>query len=240
MAGKSKKKAAHSIGSLMTRAETLFGWCWLPLYLALLSYLLRYAAEALGLTLSGVALNLACFGTHFIVTALCFRSFLGRSFRIFAEDFWLFVQTLILGFVFYYIVTLLLTKGLHFILGDVTNYNNETVVALMVQNRTVMFFCTVLAAPLVEEVLLRGVVFGSLQPISRPLAYIVSVLLFSLMHIWQYAGTADLPSLISSGLCYIPAAVALGWTYEKSCTIWAPVLLHAAINALSFFGVALF
>ena len=237
MAGKTKKKSA---GPLMTRAETLFGWCWLPLYAALLGYLFRFAAESLGLMLSGAALNLACFGVHFVVVILCFRSFLSKSFRVFAEDFWLFVQTLILGFVFYYIVTLLLTKGLHLVFGDVTNYNNETVVALMVQNRTAMFFCTVLAAPLAEEVLLRGVVFGSFRPFSRPLAYVVSVLLFSMMHLWQYAGTADIPSLISSGLCYIPAAVALAWTYEKSGTIWASVLLHAVINALSFFGVALF
>ena len=237
MAGKSRKKAAEP---LMTRAETLFGWCWLPLYAALLSYLLRCAAEAFGLTLSGVSLNLACFGIHFVMIALCFHGFLGRSFRVFAENFWLFVQTLILGFVFYYIVTLLLTKGLRLVFGDITNYNNETVIALMVRNRTAMFFCTVLAAPLAEEVLLRGVVFGSFRSFSRPLAYTASALLFSLMHIWQYAGTADIPSLLSSGLCYIPAAVALAWTYEKSGTIWASVLLHAAINALSFFGVALF
>ena len=31
-----------------------------------------------------------------------------------------------------------------------------------------------------------------------------------------------------------PAGIALGWTYEKANTIWAPICLHMIINALAF------
>ena len=33
-------------------------------------------------------------------------------------------------------------------------------------------------------------------------------------------------------LQYLPAGVALGWTYEKADTIWAPILVHSMVNAV--------
>ena len=101
-----------------------------------------------------------------------------------------------------------------------------------------MLLCTVIAAPIVEETLVRGVVFGSFHKINRYLAYAVSILLFSAMHIWQFAGTLTVPALLYNGLVYVPASVALGWTYEKSGTILCPIILHAMINAIAC-GVSL-
>ena len=37
-----------------------------------------------------------------------------------------------------------------------------------------------------------------------------------------------------AALPYLPAGIALGWTYEKSNTIWAPIALHMLINAIAF------
>ena len=98
----------------------------------------------------------------------------------------------------------------------------------------VMLLVSVVLAPVVEETLVRGVVFGSIYPASRVLAYIVSILLFTLMHNWQYFGLHPFVSILLSCLPYIPASVALAWTYEKGGTIWAPITLHAIINAMSF------
>ena len=89
-------------------------------------------------------------------------------------------------------------------------------------------------APVIEETLVRGVVFGTIRPASRVLAYIVSALLFTLMHNWQYFGLHPFLSILLSCLPYIPASVALAWVYEKAGTIWAPITLHALINAMSF------
>ena len=38
-----------------------------------------------------------------------------------------------------------------------------------------------------EEVLVRGLVFGTLNSKSRVVAYLVSCLLFALLHVWQFA-----------------------------------------------------
>ena len=37
--------------------------------------------------------------------------------------------------------------------------------------------------------------------------------------------------VLLSCMPYLPASVALAWTYEKAGTIWAPITLHALINA---------
>ena len=118
--------------------------------------------------------------------------------------------------------------------GDFVIYNNETVTELISTNRYVMLAASVIFAPIVEETLVRGVVFGTIRPASRVLAYIVSALLFTLMHNWQYFGLHPFVSILLSCLPYLPASVALAWVYEKGGTIWAPITLHALINAMSF------
>ena len=40
--------------------------------------------------------------------------------------------------------------------------------------------------------------------------------------------------VLLSCIPYLPASVALAWTYEKAGTIWASISLHAVVNALSF------
>ena len=74
----------------------------------------------------------------------------------------------------------------------------------------------------------------AIQALEQLLAYIVSALLFTLMHNWQYFGLHPFLSILLSCLPYIPASVALAWVYEKAGTIWAPITLHALINAMSF------
>ena len=105
---------------------------------------------------------------------------------------------------------------------------------LVLANRYAMMFVTIILAPIIEETLIRGLVFGSLHRTSRALAYVVSCFLFVFMHNWQYFALYPVGSVLLSCLPYIPAAIALGWVYEKSSTIWAPITLHALINAMSF------
>lgn len=56
----------------------------------------------------------------------------------------------------------------------------------MLADRRAMSFVTIILAPILEETLVRGLVFGSLHRTSRWLAYIVSCFLFVFMHNWQY------------------------------------------------------
>ena len=221
-----------SLGYGLSRAATIAGWCYLPFYLFLLSYLIQYVAALLGLHPSMLTVNLIYFAVNLAVVLIIFHDFLRQ--RFFGPGFWNFVQALILGFVLYYAGTWAIQALEQLLAGQFTIYNNETLNDLIFENRYVMLAVSVVFAPVIEETLVRGVVFGTIRPASRVLAYIVSALLFTLMHNWQYFGLHPFLSILLSCLPYIPASVALAWVYEKAGTIWAPITLHALINAMSF------
>ena len=226
------RKASNSMSSRLTRFETIAGWLYLPFYLIILNLLLQLANEKLSLGMSALTINIAYFAINLAATLLIFHGFLRQSY--FGGSFWNFVQALILGFALYYAGTWAVQALEHLLAGQVTIYNNETVNDLIFENRYVMLAVSVIFAPVIEETLVRGVVFGTIRPASRVLAYIVSALLFTLMHNWQYFGLYPALSILLSCLPYIPASVALAWVYEKGGTIWAPITLHALINAMSF------
>ena len=96
-----------------------------------------------------------------------------------------------------------------------------------------MIAVAVLMAPLVEECLFRGVVFGTIRPHSRFWAYAMSIALFSLYHVWQYVVMYGDPKLLLSALAYVPVSAALTFCYEQTRSIWPPVFFHMCINALS-------
>ena len=80
---------------------------------------------------------------------------------------------------------------------------------------------------------MRGLIFGSLRRHSRALAYIVSILAFSAIHIWQFALGMSVRNLLLFALQYVPGGVALAWSYEKSGSIWTNITIHCLINAVS-------
>lgn len=88
-----------------------------------------------------------------------------------------------------------------------------------------------------EEPLFRAGVFGSVRKRSRVWAYVLSVGLFALYHVWQYAVAFADPLYLLMAIEYIPAGVALCWAYERTGSIWSPVFLHGLVNAMSLLAL---
>jgi membrane protease YdiL (CAAX protease family) len=94
------------------------------------------------------------------------------------------------------------------------------------RDRLSVILIAVVAAPLTEELIFRGCLYGFLrQTGGRFLAIAVTSVLFALIH-------GHIPSL--AGLVIL--AVGLSLLYEKTGSLWAPILLHAAFNGLSIYG----
>lgn len=82
---------------------------------------------------------------------------------------------------------------------------------------------TVISAPLVEEFLVRGLIYKRMKRWSKPLvAAIVSSALFGLIHL----------NLVQFVYAFLLGMI-LALVYEKFETIWAPVLFHLVANAVS-------
>lgn len=222
-----------SIGLHLSKTQTVLGWLYLPIYLVGLGWGIRALTALLGITLTSLQTNILYFSVNLLTVLSIFGRWLLKSLRGFTEHFWHFVQVLVLAAAMYYFSSFVLSRLLALLGLMNPNPNDAAVLGLASQNRAVMLMISVLAAPIIEEVLVRGVIFGSLHRKSRVAAYIISILLFSFMHIWQHYGTVGFATLLTSALAYIPASCALGWAYEKADTIWAPIVLHAFINAVT-------
>lgn len=226
------KTVSRSLGPEMSRGEQIGGLIYLPFYVIFVALWLGILNGLLGLNLTDLQINVCYFTINTVVICIVFRKFLVRSLR--AIRFWPLVQAVILGFVLYYASNFVLNLILTVLKLEVTNMNNETVNSLAEQNGPVMIFCGVVLAPLVEETLVRGVIFGSIHRKNRYAAYIVSTLFFAGIHVWQYLLVQSPRDVLLAALQYLPAGIALGWTYEKAGTIWGNIALHMIVNAIAF------
>ena len=112
------------------------------------------------------------------------------------------------------------------------NFNDSAILDLLEQNFPLMAVGTVLLVPVTEELLYRGLIFGNLLNKSKPLAYILSAALFAAIHVLPYIGQQKPGMLLCCALQYLPAGISLGWAYHKSGSIFAPILIHAAVTAM--------
>jgi len=89
------------------------------------------------------------------------------------------------------------------------------------KHRAAVVFLAVIVAPVAEEVLFRGYIYGVIRRYGgRVPALLTSSLLFAAIHV-------HLPSLLGLGIL----AVILCLLYERTGSLWAPITMHAAFNA---------
>ncbi|MBI5014054.1 MAG: CPBP family intramembrane metalloprotease [Deltaproteobacteria bacterium] len=82
-----------------------------------------------------------------------------------------------------------------------------------------------LVAPMFEEIVFRGILYGGLR---KRLGTVTSTLAVSLLFATAHAMTTRIPIIQAAGGVLFCAA------YEVSGSLWAPLLLHAAGNAVLF------
>lgn len=222
---------SYSIGPRMSNAELIAGLLYLPFFAGLLKVVLSYVCAAAGLELTSFQFNFLWFCVNGAFCLVTFHKFLWRSFR--SIRFWPLIQTIILGAVLYQAGNFLLTLLWELLKKAPENFNNDTIVGFAQTDFRLTLVMTVVIAPVVEELLIRGVLFGGLRRKSRVAAYLVSMVVFSAMHISAYISQYDWRSLLLVAGEYLPAGLTLGWTYEKTNTIWTPIFLHMLINAVS-------
>ena len=116
------------------------------------------------------------------------------------------------------------------------NPNNAVVVSMAGENLNRTAAVAVFLAPLVEEPMFRGGVFGLLRRYSRAAAYGASMLLFAVYHIWAFAA-GDATAWLYV-LQYLPAGFLLARVYEKTDSIWTGIFLHMTVNGVSMLIVS--
>lgn len=173
----------------------------------------------------------------FLLILAVFRNFLFRS----GVPIGLLLMTCLFGFLGYRALDSLWWILLLFIQGFLpelpTNMNQELVEEFLRNYRGYMILNVVVLAPFVEEILFRGVIFAPMCKKRPFLAYVASIVAFAGLHVVGFIGYQPWWMLLFSFLQYIPAAFVLCWSYQRSCSIWAPILLHGIMNLVSSVGI---
>jgi membrane protease YdiL (CAAX protease family) len=97
-------------------------------------------------------------------------------------------------------------------------------------SRGALVFLAVVVAPLAEEIIFRGYIYGVMRRYGgKWVGMVLSSLIFALAHFH----VPSIPGLFA-------LAVALVLVYEKTGSLWATMAMHSAFNSLSILGLIFF
>ena len=216
----------------MRRSEIIGGIIWLVIYGFFMGDILGLGLDLLGISYTAVQLNALFFLCNFVITALVFWRFLTRNLSLVPGNLLWTLKAMLLGFCIYGLLQVGLDVIGQFLSGTMDIPNDDTISSIAGENYRIMWAGAVLLAPMVEETLVRGLIFGTVRRLNRAAAYAAAAVVFAAMHVLSYLGQMDALTLGYNILVYGLPSIALCACYEYAGNIWAPIGLHMIINAL--------
>lgn len=216
------------------RDETIVGWCWYGFQMVVLGSLLTGLNGMLRVPMSQAEVNFTYFLLNFLATLWIYHKYLESNWKTVKTHPILFSQAVVLALVAYWLSFWMLTWTIRQLDPGFVNRNDASISGLRHGNFYLTMLGTVLLAPAAEECVYRGLVFRNLYPISRVVAYLVSMAAFSAVHIVSFLGLYSPLQLVLAFLQYLPAGLWLAWCYTKSGSIYGPIAMHMLINAYSY------
>ncbi|MBO7184250.1 MAG: CPBP family intramembrane metalloprotease [Oscillospiraceae bacterium] len=222
----------HTLPTL-TGKEKNIGFAYLVFQLFFLPLLLQLLSSVFFFSINETLINFIYFSLNFCSVIAIFSRFMKKSllraYRFPREVF----ANAAIGFLVYWLCIIVMSILTQILFPDFVNINDSQIVSILGDHPVLMFLGTVIFAPVAEEALHRGLVFGALFQKNIPLAYGLSALLFAAIHVMQYVGLYTPGYLLLAFVQYLPAGIILAWGYQRSGCILTPMLIHAANNAIA-------
>ena len=217
----------------LNRSETWLGWIYWAVQLLVLPTVIDAVLPLLGLDLSVIQFNFIFFALNFLFLTVIFHRFLGEHTKLALKQPFRVLRYAFGGYVFFWISTTVIGIVTAHFVPSFSNVNDAAIMQMAASDYTLTAIGTVLLAPVAEELMYRGLLFGSLHHRSPAGAFILSTIVFAAIHVVGYIGLYRPLILVLCFLQYIPAGLCLGWAYTRSGNIWTPILAHIAINQTS-------
>ena len=219
----------------LTHNETRNGLVYMAISLIALPWLLSEGNAYLADPLSQGKINFIYYFINFGVMVWICRKFLTQSLN--------YALKIPFPVIWYAVLGYLGSKALGELLGILTlliyprfsNVNDATITTMLREDSQLIIWGTVFLVPVVEELFFRGLIFRNLWNKNHVAAYLVSMALFSLLHVAGYIGAYSPVHLLMCFLQYLPASFCLCWCYCQTGTIITPILMHALTNAMSVY-----
>ena len=220
-----------------TKAELILGWIYMVLQLLALPLLFNFINILMGYPLNMAELNFCFFCVNFLCATIIFRKYLIGNLKTFFARPLRSLSAAVLGFVGYWGISFVVSMIIVAIYPDFSNVNDDTISGMVQENFALMSIGTVVLVPITEELLFRGLIFRGIYNRSRFWAYAISAVVFSLPHVVGYLGMYDPLLLLLCFVQYLPAGLCLSWAYARADSIFAPVLMHMAINLIGMLAM---
>lgn len=225
-------KKSNTLYASMNKTEKLLGCVWLVAQI-FLPYLMRLLNGLLPTPMGTGLLTFVRYLVNFIVITCVFHSFLRSSLTAAWRGLWELAQAVVLGFVAWWACSWLVDWLTTRLISGYSPLTDTAITELSQGNYYLMLIGVLILAPVIEETLYRGLIFRNLWRKSRVWAYILSMVVFSAIHVLGHVGSQDITALVLCFVRYLPAGLCLAWTYSKADNLFAPVIVHAIINALA-------
>ena len=213
--------------------EKKIGLAYLIFQYTLLPVLLQLVGQVFSLGENDALYNFLYFSLNFLGVLLIFGTFLKKSLFRVKRTYRDILITAAIGFGVFWLCSTLLHAMTGLLFPEFINLNDSSLVNILGDYPVLLFLGTVVLAPVAEEVLHRGLIFGWLSEKNVWLAYGVSALVFAAIHVVQYIGLYSPLYLAVAFVQYLPAGIVLAWSYQRSGCIFTPIVIHAANNLLA-------
>ena len=215
----------------LTPNETVFGLIYFLLQLLIVPGIIVVAnMMLLNNALSEAVANTVCFAINFVVVLVIFRKFLWKDLRFAIAEPWHVLRWAGIGLLIYMAGNGVFSLLITLVAPDFANINDAMIQEMVQEHYGLMTIGTVLLVPIVEECFYRGLIFRNFYDKHPFLAYILSMVFFSLAHVLGYVTMEDFGTLVLCFIQYLPAGFALAFAYRRSGSIFASVLIHMAVN----------
>ena len=219
------------------RSELLWGWLYMAAVFLILPSVLYWISDRLFPGISDSEVNFLFYFVNFLAALLIFRKFLSRNWGTAKNNLLHMGLYVLLGLFLYWASSLVMAEVTYYLMPDFVNINDMSIAAMSQGGFLLTAIGTVILVPVAEECLFRGLLFRGMYSQSRWAAYAISSLCFCLPHVSAYIGSYDWAVLALCFIQYLPAGLILAWSYEKSNTIFTPILIHTIINAFGIYAM---
>lgn len=174
----------------------------------------------------------------FFIIVYLLRNLLIDSYTIFKKQ----MQYTIMQGVIWYLPATLTNAVVSYVVSLMTNQirsnNQDAAIAMLQQAYFPMLLSSVLIAPIVEELIYRGIVFRHYRKYGFVVATFMSGVLFAIAHVVVSIFSGDVIDLLFL-VPYFVSSCFMCFIYEKTKNLFGPIVLHMLNNLISFIILSL-
>lgn len=205
-----------------------------PMFIQAGLYLYIKYVQSLDRYTINILLNFFIAVVIFVFEIVVFKDFLIENIKKFKEKIldnitW----SLTAGIGVMYAISMITNMVISSFLGHANTSSNQLLFeSLLDKGLILMIIQSVILAPIVEEVIFRGLIFRTLRDYNKYMAHFVSALCFGFIHIYSGLFAGDLTQLFYL-LSYGGSGLAFSYAYEARKTIVAPIIIHMVNNLIA-------